>query len=245
MRFENISFSNIVMRDVTGPISIGLGPQHPHPGMAPGTGTGIIRNISFSGIHATVVKPVPLRDSEHPSNYNPGEVFSAITLNAMDEGFLENISFNDVHVHFPGGGTAEHAAVRDVPKVAGEYYSMGVPPAYGLYARNVLGLTMHNIRFTAGDAELRPALVFDHVQDAAVNSLNVQGDKGSESVLRFIDSGDVLLSATRVLAAAPVFLQVEGAGSRNIKIDGGDLSKAATPLAFAAGADTKAVKLRE
>jgi polygalacturonase len=244
MRFENISFSNIVMRDVTGPISIGLGPQRPHPGMPPGEGPGIIRNISFSGIHATVVKPVPLRDSEHPSNYNPGEVFSCITLNAMDEGILENISFNDVHVQFPGGGTAEQAAVRDVPKVAGEYYQMGIPPAHGLYARNVRGLILSNVRFTLADADLRPALIFDHVEDAAVNGLNVQGNPQAESMLRFIESGDVLLSATRVLTPAAVFLQVEGSANRNITIDGGDLSKALTPLVFKNGAGQNAVKLR-
>jgi len=245
MRFENISFSNIVMRDVTGPISIGLGPQRPHPGMAPGKGPGIVRNISFSGIHATVVKPVPLRDSEHPSNYNPGEIFSCITLNAMDEGVLENISFNDVHVHFPGGGTAEHAAVRDVPKVAGEYYTMGVPPAYGLYARNVRGLTLHNVRFSMADTDLRPAVVFDHVEDVSMNGLGVQGNKEAESVIRLIDSSDILMTATRVLTPSAVFLQVEGAGSRNIKIDGGDLSKAAIPLTFKGAADQKKIRLRE
>lgn len=244
MRFENISFSNIVMRDVTGPISIGLGPQRPHPGMPPGEGPGIVRNISFSGIHATVVKPVPLRDSEHPSNYNPGEIFSCITLNAMDQGILENISFNDVHVHFPGGGTAEHAAVRDVPKVAGEYYQMGIPPAYGLYARNVRGLTLNNVRLSFADPDLRPAVIFDHVEDAAVNGLSAQGNPQGESLLRLIESVDVLLTATRVLTPAAVCLQVEGPGSRNIVLDGGDLSKAAALLAYRDGAGQQAVKVR-
>ena len=55
--------------------------------------TGIVRNISFSGIRATVVKPFPLPESEWTSNYNPGEVFSCIGLNAVGTGFLENISF--------------------------------------------------------------------------------------------------------------------------------------------------------
>jgi hypothetical protein len=244
MRFENISFSNIVMRDVTGPISIGLGPQRPHPGMPPGEGPGIVRNISFSGIHATVVKPVPLRDSEHPSNYNPGEIFSCITLNAMDQGILENISFNDVHIHFPGGGTAEHAAVRDVPKVAGEYYQMGIPPAYGLYARNVRGLTLHNVRLSLADPDLRPAVIFDHVVDVAINGLNVKGNPQGESVLRLIESTDVLLTGTRVLTPAAVCLQVEGPGCRNIVLDGGDLSKAAALLAYRDGADQHGVKVR-
>src|SRR5262249_54943629 len=105
-RFENISFSNIVMKDVTRPISLGLGPQpsrpqsdaqpsHSAPASQP---TGILRNISFSGIHATVVQPVQLRDSEFTSNYNPGEIFSCIVLNGVGDAVMENISFNDVHV---------------------------------------------------------------------------------------------------------------------------------------------------
>lgn len=257
-RFENISFSNIVMNGVTGPISIGLGPHTrrrpaddvtstnspPASETAATEAPGVVRNVSFSGIHATVVKPVPLPDCPFVSNYNPGEVFSCITLNAFDDCYLENISFNDVHVTFPGGGTAEQAAVRDIPKVAGEYYTMGVPPAYGLFARNVRGLTLQNVRFTLAAPDLRPAVVFDHVTDAAVNGCSVQGDPQTESALRFIGTTDTLLTAARLLTPGAVFLQVEGADTANVIIDGGDLSKAGKPLAFANGADEKSVKLR-
>ena len=140
------------MRDVTGPISIGNGPRSQHS-RSSGTGVstnqpassesnteadaqlppGVVRNISFHGIRATVTKPLPLTGSEFVSTYNPGEIFSCITLNGFDDGVLENITFDDVHITFPGGGTAEQGAVRAVPKVAGEYYSMGVPPACGLF----------------------------------------------------------------------------------------------------------------
>ncbi len=278
-RFENISFSNIIMHNVTGPISIGLGARRrrtPEEAMANtqtnlaaaannaavGTQTnlpsssetnteensalppGIVRNISFTGIRATVAKPQPLTGSEFVSTYNPGEIFSGITLNAYDEGFLENIVFDNVQVTFPGGGTAEQAAVRDVPKVAGEYYTMGVPPSYGLFARNVRGLTLQNVRLEIAASDLRPAVVFDHVSDAAVNGLNVQGDSGAESALRFIGSQDVLLSATRLLKPAPVFLQVEGTDNSGITLDGGDVSKATTPVAFKSGAAESSVKLR-
>jgi hypothetical protein len=165
-------------------------------------------------------------------------------LNGMGDGFLENISFNDVHMTFPGGGTAEHAAVRDVPKVAGEYYEIGVPPAYGLFARNVRGLTLYNVRLEVASDDLRPAVVFDHVKDAAVNGFSVQGNEKAESLLRFIDTSDVLLSASRVLSPTAVFLQVEGAASERITIDGGDLSRAAAPLSFRADAPERSVKLR-
>jgi hypothetical protein len=243
-RFENISFSNIVMNGVTGPISIGLGPQRPLSAGQAKPKPGIVRNISFNGIRATVVKPVPLPDVSFGSNYNPGEIFSCIILNGMDEGFLENISFHDVHVTFPGGGTAEHAAMRQVPKIASEYYAIGVPPAWGLFARNVRGLTMHNVRFEVAAPDLRPAIVLDHVSDGAANGVSMDGAQEAESVCRLIDSSDVLLSAVRLLSPAAVFLQAEGSASNHIKIDGGNISKAAKPLVYANGAAKDAVILQ-
>jgi hypothetical protein len=203
-----------------------------------------IRNIVFANIRATVVKPFPLPESKWPSGYNPGEVFSCIGLNALDGNVIENIVFENVHVSFPGGGTAEQAAVRDVPKVVGEYYAVGVFPSYGLYARNVRGLTLNNVRFDLAAPDLRPAVVFDHVTDVAITGLNVQGVKNTESAMRFIDSKDVLMTATKLISPAPVFLRVEGADNANIIVDGGDLSKAKKPLALANGAKKKSVKLR-
>src|SRR5207248_7989898 len=265
-RFENISFSDIVMKNVTGPISIGLGPQQRRaqanqPGTNPNSQPnasesntqpeqpelpaqpGIVRNISFRGIHATVVVPQQFADVPFTSGYNPGEIKSCIALNGV-QGLIENVSFDDVHVKFPGGGTPEEAAVRDVPKIVGEYYQAGVFPSYALYARNVRGLTLNNIRFEVESAEARPAVVFDHVNDAAVNGFSVQGTKEAESALRFVETRDVLLTASRVLAPTPLFLQVEGADSQAIIIDGGDISKAVNPLAFKAGAQKNSVKLR-
>jgi hypothetical protein len=63
-------------------------------------------------------------------------------------------------------------------------------------------------------------------------------------VVRFIDSKQTLLTATRLLTPAAVFLQLEGAANEGIAIDGGDLSKAATSLAYKNGATEKSVKLR-
>ena len=245
-RIENLSFSNIVMKNVTGPISICLGPRNRRPGADPQEAQrteGIVRNISFRGIHATVSVPVPLADVPFTSAYNPGENKSCIGLSGVG-GYIENISFDDVHVIFPGGGTAEEGALRDVPKVVGEYYAAGVFPAFAMYARNVRGLTMNNVRFEVAGAELRPAVVFDHVEDAAINGMTLQADPKAESVARFIDSRDVMLSATRLNKPGPVFLRVEGAASENITIDGGDLSKAEKVFSAGAGAAPASVKVR-
>lgn len=157
---------------------------------------------------------------------------------------MENISLENVHLTFGGGGTAEDAARRDLPQIAGEYFMMGPMPAYGLYARNVHGITMQNMRFQVSTPDLRPALIFDHVEDAAINGFSVQANPQAESVVRFIDSRQTLFTAVRVLGQAAVFLQLEGAENEAITIDGGDLSKAASAIAYKNGARENAVKIR-
>lgn len=260
-RHENISFSNLILQDVTGPIHISAGPRglrnNPAapgrvaaavqpPASHPENSTpAVVRNISFSNIHGTVTtNPAQLTEASVTSGYRAGEGHSCITLNCVGGAIMENISFDNVHLTFGGGGTAEEAARRDLPEIAGEYFMLGPMPAYGLYARNARGITLENVRFQVRTPDLRPALIFDHVEDAAINGLGVQGNTEAESVLRFIDSKQALLTATRVLTASSTFLRLEGAGNEGIIIDGGDLSKATLPLAFENGAKKSAVKVR-
>ncbi len=165
-------------------------------------------------------------------------------MNCAGESIIENVSFDNIHLTFGGGGTSEEAARRDLPLIAGEYFMLGPMPAYGLYARNARGLTLQDVRFQVSQPDLRPAVIFDHVEDAALNSFSVQGNREAESTLRFIDCKQALLTAGRVLTPAAVFLQLDGAGNAGIEIDGGDLSKAASPLAFKNGAAETAVNLR-
>ncbi|MGH9882488.1 MAG: glycosyl hydrolase family 28 protein, partial [Pyrinomonadaceae bacterium] len=244
-RFENITFSNLIMKDVTGPISIGL--DSSRRGNSPGNPqptNGVVRNIAFNGIRATVVaEGRQHKDLPWPQKFRPGETRSCIVLNGVGSDFLEQISFQDVHITFAGGGTAAEAGV-EVPKLAGEYFEIGTPPAYGIYARNVRGLTLNNVRLEVSSPDFRPAVNFEKVADAALNGLSVAGTAEAESVLRFKDTHDVLLTAARVLTPAGVFLKLEGVGSGGITIDGGQLSKAAKPLAYASGATSQAVKLR-
>ncbi|OQP63104.1 glycoside hydrolase [Niastella vici] len=244
---ENLIFSNIIMRNVTGPIGIGFGGTDNNN--TPDTQKPFIRNIVFNAIRATVVaKPVDHPDIHFGVSVRPGESNSCITLNAMGAYYLENISFTDVHIQYAGGGTAEQAAKRSIPEVAAEYFGVwetapAGPPAYGMYARNVKGLTLHNVRFEYDQADARPAVVFDNVQDASINGLSAKGSEGAE-LLRFINTKDVLLTATRVLTPAAIFVQIEGAASDGIMVEGGDLRKAKTALNCTNGATTSAVVVK-
>ena len=244
-RAQNMTFSNLIMKDVTGPITVGFDSRAGRPADLADPGVqGFVRNIRFSGIRATVVGNVRQHaDLPFPSNPYPGELRQCIVINGVEGSVIENITLDDVHVTYEGGGTAEEASAA-VPQIAGEYFQIGTPPAYGLYARNVRGLTIHNMRLETTSPDLRPAVVFDRVTDAAVTGLSAQGHTQSRSVLRFVDTRETLVTGARVLTPASVFLQVEGAASRDITVDGGDVSKAASPLAFANGAAKTSVRRR-
>jgi hypothetical protein len=244
-RVQNISFSNLELHDVTGPISINRSnrSRQNNPDGQPAE-RGFLRNIRFQGIRATVVdEGRQYDDMSFRQNYRPGETRQCIVLNGIGDAVLEDIALNDVRITYAGGGTAEEAR-REVPQVAGEYFEIGTPPAYGLYARNVRGLSLNNVRFDVQKADLRPAVVLERATDVALSGLSAQGNTEAKSVLRFTDTQDALVTAPRVLTPAAVFLAVEGAASQAITVDGGDLSKAASPVAFGSGASKDAVKLR-
>jgi hypothetical protein len=264
--YENMSFSNLVFEEVTGPISIGAGPQRPGGAPRPaavaaegapdgatanpqtaaaGLATGaIVRNVTFSNISGTVTtKQGTLGDSGVKSGNNPGELHSCIILNCVEGNTIENVSLSNIQLTFGGGGTAEDAARREIPPIAAEYFALGAMPAYGLFARNVHGLSLDNIRLQVATPDLRPAVILDRVQDVAILGLSAQGNPEAE-LLRFTNTSDTLITAPRVLAGAAAFLRVEGSQSHGIIVDGGDISKAAKPLDFADGAADTSVKLR-
>jgi len=261
--YENLSFSNIVMDDVTGPIHVGVGPRAPRrtpPGAPPraakddmmtahegeSTTPAVLRNISFSNIHGNVTtNPGQIDEAKVTSNANEGEKHSAIVFNCVGGATMENVSLSDIHLTFGGGGTVEDAARRELPEFAGEYFMLGPIPAYGFYARGVRGLTMQNVRLQTSTSDLRPAVILDHVTDASVSGLSVVADPNAESACRIQSSKQVLITAPRLLDSTKVFLSLEGTGNERIIIDGGDISSAVQPLVIRDGAQKESVKFRD
>ncbi len=210
-RFENMLFSNLVLKNVTGPISIGLSSRRRQNDDGTQPAAGIIRNIAFNGLRGNVItEPLKHDDITFDTHVYPGEVRTCIVVNGAGNNIIENISFTDVQLKFVGGGTAEEAA-REVPQIAGEYFEIGTPPAYAFYARNVRGLTLDNVRFEAATPDMRPAVVLDHVEDLTMACVNVaDGNSPSSAVkpdntssdqsppiMHFVDVKDALITGCR------------------------------------------------
>jgi len=247
-RHENMIFSNLIFRDVTGPISIGLSDQRrtPRPGQeSQPSEVGVVRNIVFSNIRGNVLaSPRRHEDIVFDQKYRPGEMRTCITLNSFGESYLENITLSNIHLTFEGGGVAEEAQLRDVPQVAGEYFEIGARPAHGVYARNVRGLTLDNVRIETTNPDLRPAVVLDNVADASISNVTTQGNPAGPSVLRCINTTDTLIASPRLLTPAAVYMAVEGERSADITLDGGDIRRAKKDVTFERGATAKAARIR-
>jgi hypothetical protein len=241
-RMENILFSNIVMDNVTGPISMRLCDwgegfsgaaqaytivprppddlgrfdrlNEPHP-------IGVLRNIMIDNIRA-VVPAMP----EGP--HYEGERHSSIGICGIPEHPIEGVTLSNIHVTFPGGGTAEEAARLDIPEMERElpeYFRLGVLPAYGLYAKHARALSMSNVRFDLALPDLRPAVVCDDVEDLYVDGLSAAGNIDMESLIRLRGVRNAFIRGSRPLGEVKSFVRIEGGSEEEVFLEGNDLRK--------------------
>lgn len=240
---ENITFDNLVMDHVTGPISIRLagylGWKLERKESLP---TGKFRNVTFSNIRARVA------DNSYPLGHEvvrmPGELRSCINITGLPGHPVEGVTFSNVHITFPGGGTREEAARRDVPEMKDhypEYHMFGTLPAYGLYARHTRGLTLHNVQFDLESPDLRPALVCDDVEDLELAAFRAQGSPEAECLIRLLQARQVFIHGCRPLGDVGTFVRVEGQECRGITLAANDVHRAQSAIELAEGAEGEAI----
>jgi hypothetical protein len=238
---ENVSFDNLVMDHVTGPISLRLGGylgwRRERKESLP---IGVIRNISFSNILATVADNADPMPHEVPPF--PGERISCLNITGVPGHFVENVSFRGVRILFPGGGSKEDA-LRLIPELRDhypEYHMFGTLPAYAVYLRHVKGVTFQDFTIESAAPDMRPALVGDDVEDLEL--ANVRAGGASElGLMRLRDVRRAYVHGCRPLDDVGVFLGIEGARSQEILLQANDLRRAAQDCMVTEGASVEAV----
>ncbi len=238
---ENISFDNLVMNHVTGPISLRLGGylgwRHERAESLP---IGVLRNIRFSNIRASVADDAYPLPHEVPAF--PGEKKSCLNITGVPGYFIENVAFSGLNFTFPGGGTQEDAQ-KDVPELRDrypEYHMFGTLPAYGIYLRHVKGLTFEDITLDTGAPDLRPALVGEDVEDLELSNFRATGSS-TAALLRLSDARQVYVHGCRPLSEVALFLSVAGAGSQDILLQSNDLRRADQVCKRAEGVSVNAI----
>ena len=238
---ENISFDNLVMNHVTGPISMRLGGylgwRHERNESLP---IGILRNIRFSNIQASIADnayPLP-----HEVPAFPGEKNSCLNISGIPGYFIENVTFSGLRLTFPGGGSQEdsQSVVPELRDRYPEYHMFGTLPAYGLYLRHVKGLIFEEVTLDTATPDLRPALVGEDVEDLELSNFRAAG-VGPAALLCLRNARQVYLHGCRPLGEVALFLSVEGAGSQGILLQANDLRRAGQVCILAEGAPVNAI----
>ncbi len=238
---ENINFDNLVMDHVTGPISLRLGGylgwRQERKVSLP---IGVLRNIRFSNIRATIADDAYPLPHEVPAF--PGEKKSCINITGVPGYFIENISLNGLHLTFPGGGSQAEAE-REVPELRDrypEYHMFGTLPAYGIYLRHAKGLTLDDVTLESASPDLRPAFVADDVENLELSNFRAAGT-GPKPMVRLHDARQVYLHGCRPLGKTALFLRVEGARSQGILLQANDFRQTAQVSMLADGALANAI----
>lgn len=166
-RIARVSFSNIALRNIKGDaILVRLGARNRTYREAVEVKKGSLKNVMFSQIQGTRISSLG-----NAITGIPGQV-------------IENVVLRDINLEFTGGGTAADAK-RNVPENVGGYPGVklfGTLPAYGFFVRHVKGIVMENVRLSCAEADHRPAIVCDDVDELAIAGLKASTQSGIQPV---------------------------------------------------------------
>jgi hypothetical protein len=144
---EDISFSNITMRNLIGPpFFVRLGARLRGPA---GTVPGTIQRVSFqqidcwnaTGPECSILSGVP----GHP---------------------IRDISFQNIRIESAGGGQLRDGPIPEEEKAYPDPQMFGPTPAKGFFIRHVDGLRMADVVMRSALPDPRPLLVTDDVRNA-------------------------------------------------------------------------------
>jgi len=160
---ENIIVTNITMSDISHyPIYVTLGRRNRGPKAT--THIGTVRNIFISNILVT-----------------GADSLSGIQITGTVGYPLENITLQNINVQYKGGGTKEQG-LKAFPELARGYpepFLLGANPAYGLFARHVIGLHLFNISFTTINHDQRPAFIAQDIDGLEIDRFKIPANDGN------------------------------------------------------------------
>ncbi|MGD0540510.1 MAG: glycosyl hydrolase family 28-related protein [Tepidisphaeraceae bacterium] len=165
---DNLSISNIVMRDVTSaPLFIRLGSRLRGP---KGTPMGAIRHVSISDVVSQSIA----------SRY-------ACIIAGVPGYEIEDVHIHNMRLIYPGGGKGSWTRREPWEQVKGypEPSKFGGMPAYGFFIRHVSGLELTNVDMNWVKPDVRPPFILEDVQHSDLRNVTATVmDHGPMLILR-------------------------------------------------------------
>lgn len=226
---NRVTLSNLTIKGVTVPIFMRLGNRarlYEKNQAKPDVGT--FRNVIVSNVVAT----------------NCSSVGCSIT--GLSGHAIENVTLNNIHLGFDGGGVREDAS-RQIPEKPTSYPEstmFGTLGAYGFFCRHVKGLKFHNLQLETAAADRRHAIVFDDVNEAVLDGLEAPFTAGAAGMIRCTNSQNVFIRNCQPPNDTELFLDLRGSQTDKILLISNDLSRVKDIADFAENAPESALSLR-
>lgn len=209
---DGVVVSNIRMQNVRAPIFVRLGERNKKEGT-------FLRNVLIEGVDAS-----------------GAIVCSSITgvpgLRPSD------ITVSDCRIRTVEQGQAAWVH-RDIPEVVDKYPEarmFGRLPSYGFYVRHADRVRLRDVQCITDQADERPAVVCDDVDDVILDGLDLSAPAGDAPLFDLRNTRRAFLTGMRSPVGPKVFAQVSGADSSGIALAGNLLEPGQHPAAYADGA---------
>jgi polygalacturonase len=167
---KNMVFSNLVMENVPRPVFMTFCQQRACVD-AP------MELAPMKAMHHFIFQNMIIDNSKLDKN-------SAFFLTGLPDNKIEDILISNVYLVVSGGGTKEDSemTVKEyLPEILGDrlpgFSLVGTIPAYGIYARNIDGLTIDNFSVKTIKPDARPAVKFDNVKNLNVKDVFADGKR--------------------------------------------------------------------
>jgi len=206
---DGVLVSNIRMENVRTPIAIRLGTRTP---AMPGAPPIQMRRVILSGIDAVG------QTLTNSITGVPGHPVQDITI--------ENVRLTSVE---QGPEAWADNVVKEIPNSYPQSTIFGRLPAYGFYVRHVNRLRLRGLELVAESGDARPAIVCDDVDDLVLEGLEASAPSSQRALLVFKDVRRAWIRGCRAPEASECFLQVDGARSKQIVLQGNELSGSKSP----------------
>lgn len=197
---SNGGYRNISLSNCTFMYSSGLAFEEVDQGVMENI---VVTNITMSHVHhypiyittgcrnrgpKEVTRPSSARDIQI-SNVVADDCDSlcSIIVTGLPEEPVRNVWLSNIRLQFRGGGARElvNKDYREQSTHYPEPKFAGHTPAYGLYARHVVGLHANDLTFTYADPEYRPAVVLDDVKDSSLRNIDAPTEPGVDKIVQF------------------------------------------------------------
>ena len=158
---KNLTIQNITLDNSTGPIFISNGERlreyHGFKRTVPSS----IENVVIQNIKGTTIDGPEREHMGQPW----GNAKSCICISGTETSPVKNVKIADIDVVMTGGVTEyEEGPVPPMGTRYPEFHNFGILPAWGIYARNVIGFTKENIRLTLKNDDIRKSEAYENIR---------------------------------------------------------------------------------